>query len=64
VQPGETAAIADAIERVVNDCSLAANLGHSAYERARTLFSIKQNVRELYALILQRRTVSAEENTQ
>ena len=52
VQPGETAAIADAIERVVNDCSLAANLGHSAYERARTLFSIGQNVRELYALIL------------
>ena len=64
VQPGETAAIADAIERVVNDCSLAANLGHSAYERARTLFSIKQNVRELCALILQRRAVSAEENTQ
>ena len=64
VQPGETAAIADAIERVVNDCSLAANLGHSAYERARTLFSIKQNVRELCALILRRRTVSAEENTQ
>src|SRR6516225_2200175 len=60
VQPGETVAIADAIERVVNDCSLAANLGHSAYERARTLFSIKQNVRELCALILQRRTVSAE----
>jgi glycosyltransferase involved in cell wall biosynthesis len=52
VQPGETAAIADAIERVVNDCSLAANLGHSAYERARTLFSIAQNVRELCALIL------------
>jgi hypothetical protein len=48
----------------VNDCSLAANLGHSAYERARTLFSIAQNVRELCALILQRRTVSAEENTQ
>src|SRR5215472_14851689 len=64
VQPGETTAIADAIERVVNDCSLAANLGHSAYERARTLFSIEQNVRELCALILQRRTASAEENTQ
>jgi glycosyltransferase involved in cell wall biosynthesis len=51
VQPGETAAIADAIERVVNDCSLAANLGHSAYERARTLFSIEQNVRELCGLL-------------
>src|SRR5215475_6598627 len=45
VQSSDAAGMADAIERVVNDCSLAANLGHSAYERARTLFSIKQNVR-------------------
>src|SRR6516225_449426 len=60
VQPGETVAIADAIQKVINDRSLAARLGHSGFERARTLFSIKQNVRELCALILQRRTVSAE----
>src|SRR5262245_61848714 len=40
VQPGDTVAMADAIETVINDRSLAARLGHSGYERARTLFSI------------------------
>jgi colanic acid/amylovoran biosynthesis glycosyltransferase len=51
VQPGDAAAMADAIERVISDRSLAARLGHSGYERARTLFSIENNVRELCALI-------------
>jgi colanic acid/amylovoran biosynthesis glycosyltransferase len=52
VQPGDAAAMADAIERVISDRSLAARLGHSGYERARTLFSIESNVRELCALLM------------
>ena len=51
VQSGDAAAMADAIERVISDHSLAARLGHSGYERARTLFSIENNIRELCALI-------------
>jgi colanic acid/amylovoran biosynthesis glycosyltransferase len=51
VQPGDVVAMADAIETVINDRSLAAKLGHSGYERARTLFSIEKNVRELCALL-------------
>ena len=51
VEPGDTAAMADAIEIVINDSSSAARLGHSGYERARTLFSIEKNVRELRALL-------------
>ena len=43
--------MADAIERVINDRSSAARLGHSGYERARALFSIEKNVRELCALL-------------
>src|SRR6478672_1884848 len=50
-QPGDARAMADAIETVINDCSSAARLGHSGYERARALFSIKKNVRELCALL-------------
>ena len=50
-QPGDPAAMADAIKKVINDRSLAARLGHSGFERARTLFSIEKNVRELCALI-------------
>jgi glycosyltransferase involved in cell wall biosynthesis len=52
VQPGDTAAMADAIEKVINDSSLAARLGHSGHERARTLFSIEKNVRELCGLLM------------
>jgi glycosyltransferase involved in cell wall biosynthesis len=44
--------MADAIESVINDPSSAARLGHSGYERARALFSIEKNVRELCALTL------------
>ena len=51
VQPGDAGAMADAIETVINDCSSAARLGHSGYERARALFSIEKNVRELCALL-------------
>jgi colanic acid/amylovoran biosynthesis glycosyltransferase len=51
VQPGDAAAMADAIERVISDRSLAARLGNSGCEHARTLFSIENNVRELCALI-------------
>jgi colanic acid/amylovoran biosynthesis glycosyltransferase len=52
VQPGDPAAMADAIQTVINDRSFAARLGHSGYERARTLFSIEKNVRELCALLM------------
>ena len=52
VQPGDTAAMADAIETVINDSSSAARLGHSGHERARALFSIEKNVRELSALLM------------
>ena len=51
VQPGDAGAMADAIETVINDCSSAARLGHSGYERARALFSIEKNVRELCGLL-------------
>lgn len=51
VQSGDTSAMADAIERVISDRCLAENLGHSGYERARTLFSIEKNVRDLCALL-------------
>jgi len=52
VQPGDAPAMADAIEKVVNDRSSAARLGRSGYERSLSLFSIEKNVRELCALIL------------
>jgi glycosyltransferase involved in cell wall biosynthesis len=51
VQPSDAGAMADAIETVINDCSSAARLGHSGHERARALFSIEKNVRELCALL-------------
>src|SRR5262249_4539367 len=44
VQPGDAAAMADATQTVINDRSFAARLGHYGYERARTLFSIENNV--------------------
>jgi glycosyltransferase involved in cell wall biosynthesis len=51
VQPGDAAAMAHAIETVINDPSSAARFGYSGYERARTLFSIEKNVRELCTLL-------------
>src|SRR4026207_180037 len=52
VQPGDVAAIADAIEKAINDSSSAARLGQFGYERARTLVSIEKNVRKLCALLV------------
>ena len=51
VQPGDAAAMSDAIQKVINDPSAAARLGQSGYDRARSLFSIEKNVRELCALL-------------
>jgi glycosyltransferase involved in cell wall biosynthesis len=51
VQAGDAAAMAAAIEKVISDSALAARLGNSGYARARTLFSIENNVRELCSLI-------------
>jgi colanic acid/amylovoran biosynthesis glycosyltransferase len=51
VQPGDAPAMADAIQTVITDRSSAARLGYCGYERARTLFAIEKNVRELCALI-------------
>jgi glycosyltransferase involved in cell wall biosynthesis len=52
VQPGDAAGMAEAIETVINDSSLAARLGHSGHERARALFSIEKSVRELCAVMM------------
>jgi glycosyltransferase involved in cell wall biosynthesis len=51
VQSGDAAAMANAIETVINDRSSAARLGDSGYKRARALFPIENNVRELCALL-------------
>jgi glycosyltransferase involved in cell wall biosynthesis len=51
VQPGDGVAMADAINKIIGDTSVARRLGQSGYERARTLFSIEKNVRELCMLI-------------
>ena len=51
VQPSDAVALADAIERVIDNRSLAQKLGKAGYERAKRLFSIEKNVRELCALI-------------
>jgi glycosyltransferase involved in cell wall biosynthesis len=45
-------ALAAAIENLIDDRLLAQKLGKAGYERARELFSIERNVRELCALIL------------
>ena len=52
VQPGDTTAMTDAIEKVIANDSLATRLGHSGYERARALFSIEENVHQLCALLM------------
>jgi glycosyltransferase involved in cell wall biosynthesis len=51
VQLGDAPAMADAIEKVITDPLLAQRLGECGYDRARTLFAIEKNVRELCALI-------------
>ena len=50
VQQGDSVALAGAVEKIIDDRSLAQKLGHFGYERAQELFSIEKNVRELCAL--------------
>jgi glycosyltransferase involved in cell wall biosynthesis len=52
VRPGDTLALAGAIEKVIDGRRLAQSLGLGGYERAQNLFSIDRNVRELSGLIL------------
>jgi glycosyltransferase involved in cell wall biosynthesis len=52
VQPGDSVALAGAIEKVIDDGQLAQGLGRAGYERARELFSIERNVRDFCALLL------------
>ena len=52
LKPGDAVALANAIEKVTDDRSLAQRLGHVGYQRTQELFSIERNVRELCALIL------------
>ncbi len=51
VSPGDAAALAGAIEKMINDCLLARKLGQAGHERAQRLFSIEKNVRALCALL-------------
>jgi glycosyltransferase involved in cell wall biosynthesis len=51
VRPGNAVVLAGAIEKVIDDRSLAQKLGEAGYERAQELFSIKKNVRDLCAMI-------------
>jgi len=51
VQPGDAVGLAGTIEKVMDDRRLAQKLGHAGYERAQKLFSIEQNVHDLFALI-------------
>jgi colanic acid/amylovoran biosynthesis glycosyltransferase len=51
VQPSDVESMADAIQKIISEHSLAATFGQAGYHRARTLFSIDKNVRELYALL-------------
>lgn len=52
VPPGDSMVLAAAIEKLINDRSLAQRLGDSGYDRAQRLFSIEKNVRELCALLM------------
>ncbi len=51
VPPRDALAMADAIEKLISDSALAQKMGRAGHERARKLFSIETNVRELCALI-------------
>jgi glycosyltransferase involved in cell wall biosynthesis len=50
MQPNDPSALANAIEKVIGDRSLAQRLGQAGSDRARELFSIEKNARELCAL--------------
>jgi colanic acid/amylovoran biosynthesis glycosyltransferase len=51
VRPDDPVALADAIEKVINDQSLGQKLGQAGHGRAQTLYSIEKNMRDLCALI-------------
>jgi colanic acid/amylovoran biosynthesis glycosyltransferase len=51
VSAGDADGLADAIEKVIVDLSLARRLGENGYRRAVELFSIEKNVRELLGAI-------------
>jgi glycosyltransferase involved in cell wall biosynthesis len=52
VRPGDAVLLAGAIEKVIDDRSLAQKLGEAGYGRAQKLFSIEKNVRDLCAMLL------------
>jgi len=52
VSAGDARALADAIENVITNPSLARRLGEKGHKRACELFSIEQNVRDLCGLLL------------
>ena len=51
VRPDVPVALADAIEKVINDRSLGQKLGQAGLGRAQMLFSIEKNARDLCALL-------------
>jgi glycosyltransferase involved in cell wall biosynthesis len=51
---GDADGLADAIEKVIVDLSLARRLGENSYGRTVKLFSIDKNVRELLVAITNR----------
>jgi colanic acid/amylovoran biosynthesis glycosyltransferase len=51
VPPGDSIALAAAIEKLIDDPHLAQKFGQIGCERAQNLFSIEKNVRELCALL-------------
>jgi len=52
VPPGDVAALAGAIERLLDDIGLARRFGERGFQRASELFSIGKNTHELCALFL------------
>src|SRR5437773_4926110 len=54
VSPGDAVALAGAIERLFDDLGLARCLGERGFQRAKQLFSIEKNVRELLVTITNR----------
>jgi colanic acid/amylovoran biosynthesis glycosyltransferase len=52
VPPGDSTALAAAVEKLFDDRPLAQKFGQVGCERAQNLFSIERNVRELSALLL------------
>ena len=52
LRPGDAVALADAIEKVISNLSLAQKLGQAGRECAQEFFSIEKNVREVCALLL------------